>query len=134
MSQGFSSEPEPSDLPFISAEGGGESASVSREVQDRFAVILEQILSASEDGSATPLNDGQSELAAVACRYSTLDFCVDPVLIELIQVVTRRMKGLSDRRLHAMERAIAASLSDDQVSLGRLQKLWDHLKRAVSNG
>lgn len=134
MSNGFSSDPAPSELPFISAEAGAEAATVSREAQDRFAIILEQILSASEDGSAAQSNDSQTELAAVACRYSSLDFCVDPVLIELIQVVTRRMKGLSDKRLHAMERAVAASLSDDQVSHGRLQKLWEHLKKAVSNG
>ncbi len=134
VSNGFNSEPTPSELAFDAAEAGAEAASVNREIQSGLADILEQILLASEDSSTAQSNESQAELAAVAARYSTVDFCVDPVLLELIRVVTRRMKGFSDHRLLAMERAVAASLSDDQVSLGRLQKLWDHLKRAVSNG
>jgi hypothetical protein len=134
VSNGFNSDPTPAELPFNSTEPAAESAAVSRDLHGGLAAILEQILMASEDGSTLPSNDSLAELIAVASRYPTTDFCVDPVLLELIQAVTRRMKGVSENRLPAMERAVAASLSDDQVSLGRLQTLWEHLKRAVSNG
>lgn len=134
MSNGFNSDPTPSELPFNSTETGAESASAGHEIQGGLPSILEQILLASEDGHTAQSNVGLAELIAVAAKYPTMDFCVDPVLLELIQAVTRRMKGVSDKRLFVMERAVAASLSEDQVSLGRLQKLWEHLKRAVSNG
>jgi len=134
VSNGFNSDPTPAELPFDSAERGAEAAAINRDLQGGLTAILEQILSASEDGSTAQSNDGLAELIAVASRYPTMDFCVDPVLLEMIQVVSRRMKGVSENRLLAMERAVAASLSDDQVSFGRLQKLWEHLKRAVSNG
>ena len=97
-------------------------------------MILEQILSASEDRTMAEPDPCQAELLAVAARYSTLEFCVDPVLMELIQVVTRRMKGLSENRLLAMERAVVASLADDHVSFGRLQQMWEQLRGLVSNG
>ena len=98
-----------------------------------FADILEQILSTSENSDATA-DPCQSALLAIAARHSSLDFCADPVLIDLIHVITQQIKGLSDRRRMAMERAVATSLVDDQVSHGRLQNFWEQLKRSASDG
>ena len=99
-----------------------------------FADILEQILSQPHEHPETQVDPCQNDLLEVASRHSTLDFCVDPVLLELIRVVTRRIKGLSISRMQAMEHAVAASLIDDQISHGRLLNFWERLKRRDLNG
>lgn len=133
MSRDSNAEQTPPEPVNPAAEDVISSAS-SRQPHDRLTVILEQILSATEDTSNADPDRCQVELLAVAAKYSALEFCVDPVLVELIQVLTRRMTGFSDNRLLAMERAMAASLADDHVSFGRLQQMWEQLRGLAANG
>ncbi len=109
-------------------------ASVSDQQSSKnLADILEQILSTSEDHPNSNVDPCQKELLAIASRYASLEFCIDPVLKELIHVTTRRIKGLAENRLLEMERAVAASLIEDQVSHARLQNFWEQLKVWASN-
>jgi hypothetical protein len=134
VSSGSSSEHVPSEPVPHSDESIADVSAEGDQFQDRLAVILEQILSASEENVHASPDPCSADLLAVAAKYSSLDFCADPVLLELIRAVTRRMKGLSERRLIAMEHSIAASLSEDQISHGRLQHLWEQLKGLASHG
>jgi hypothetical protein len=134
VSSGSSSEQPPAE-PVVQSEGSAEVTSASDgPFQDRLTAILEQILSASEENRNAVSDPCKAELLAVAAKYPSHDFCSDPILLELIQAITRRMKGLSENRLMAMERSVAASLLDDQESHRRLQHLWEQLKRLVSHG
>ena len=134
MSSGFHPEQPPSE-PVLHSEGPTEVTSGSGDqFQDRLAIILEQILSGSGVNINAASDPCQADLLAVAAKYPSLDFCADPILLELIQAVTCRIKGVSENRRIAMERSVAASLLDDQVSHARLQHLWEQLKRLVSNG
>jgi hypothetical protein len=114
----------------------GPDAEVSMSDQQsskNLADILEQILSTSEEHPDSHVDPCQKELLAIASRYSSLEFCIDPVLKELIHVTTRRIKGLAENRQLAMERAVAASLIEDQVSHARLLNFWEQLKVWASN-
>jgi hypothetical protein len=64
---------------------------------------------------------------AVAGKYSFSEFCQEPVLRELVQVITRKLRGLSESRLESLERSVTSSLYEDQAALSRLQLLWAHL-------
>lgn len=134
MTSGSSMENTPSKPAYRSASPDADTGSGDQQPLRVFADILDQILSTSDDQSNPVVDPCQKDLLAVAARYSTLAFCVDPVLLELIRVVTRQIKGLPVSRMQAMERAVAASLVDDQVSHGRLQNLWEQLKKRDSNG
>ncbi len=101
---------------------------------DAVGEILQQILSASERSEAGRTNDPcRMELMAVAAKYSSQEFCLEPVLLELVQVLTRRIKGLSPDRRMSLEKSVARSLFEDQSSLVRLQGLWTHLTRPASH-
>ncbi len=130
MSSGSSPEHKPVERVLHSEDAPVDGG----QFQDRLSVILEQILSASAGGATATSDPSRADLLAVAAKYPSLDFCTDPVLMELIQAITRRIKGLSENRLIAMERSVAASLLEDQVSHGRLQHFWEELKRLVSHG
>ena len=96
--------------------------------------ILHQILSASERGDAAGTeNPCRAELLAVATKYSAQEFCQEPVLLELVQVLTRRIVGLSPARRMALEKSVATSLYEDQSSLVRLQQLWTQLTRLAAH-
>ncbi len=101
---------------------------------DRVGDILQQILSASGHGDAAGTNNPcRTELLAVASRYSAQEFCQEPVLLELVQVLTRRISGLSAARRTALEKSVTTSLYEDQSSLVRLQQLWTQLTRLASH-
>ncbi len=75
----------------------------------------------------------RAELLAVAAKYSAQEFCQEPVLLELVQVLTRRISGLSPARRTALEKSVATSLYEDQSSLVRLQQLWTQLTRLAAH-
>jgi len=133
VNSGFNQENAPSESGCGSASPYGENSAGDGESLRVFADILEQILSQPHEHLDTHADLCQNDLLEVASRHSTLDFCVDPVLLELIRVVTRRIKGLSLSRMQAMEQAVATSLIDDQVSHGRLLNFWERLKRRDLN-
>ncbi len=133
MPSGSNQENTPSEAVYGSAVPDAEVSAGDQQPSMNFADILEQILSTAEEHPSAKADSCQKELLAIASRYSSLGFCTDPVLMELIQVVTRRINGLSASRLLAMERAVATSLIDDQVSHARLQNFWEQLKMWASN-
>ena len=110
------------------------SESAAEQSPDRVGDILQQILSASERGDAAGTEDPcRGELLAVAAKYSAQEFCQEPVLLELVQVLTGRIRGLSPARRAALEKSVATSLYEDQSSLGRLQLLWTQLTRLAAH-
>lgn len=117
----------PSDAPEVFADAAGSQSG------DRFARILEQILAAPQGVKSVDLDSSHADLLRVAEKYSTMEFCVDPVLLELVRVLTRKIAGVSEARLARLEHTVSKSLADDQVSLQRLQHLWGQLKGLVSN-
>lgn len=113
---------------IASSECGGE------QNPDRVGNILQQILSASDRSDAAGMHDPcRAELLAVAAKYSAQEFCQEPVLLELVQVLTRRISGLSPARRTALEKSVATSLYEDQSSLVRLQQLWTQLTRLAAH-
>lgn len=134
MPSGSSQENTSFDPAYGSAVPDAEVSTGNQQPSLNFADILEQILATAEDPANAKADPCHEELLAIASRNSSLGFCTDPVLIELIQAVTRRIKGLSASRLLAMERAVAGSLVDDPVSHARLQNFWEQLKMWASNG
>ncbi len=110
------------------------SESATEQNPDRVGDILQQILSASDrsDAAGTP-DPCRAELLAVAAKYSAQEFCQEPVLLELVQVLTRRISGLSPARRTALEKSVATSLYEDQSSLVRLQQLWTQLTRLAAH-
>jgi hypothetical protein len=99
------------------------------------ASLLQQILEAAEspetDDSADPV---RAELIAVARRYSQQDFCQEPVLRELVRVITRRLQGLSSARREALEKSVTSTLFEDQSAHVRLRRLWAHLTGMSGDG
>ena len=133
VSNGSNKENAPSE-PVCSLAGPDTKVSMSEQQSSmNLADILEQILSTSEDPLNFDVDPCQKELLAIASKYSSLEFCIDPVLNALIHVTTRRIKGLAENRLLAMERAVAASLVEDQVSHARLLNFWEQLKVWAAN-
>lgn len=131
----FGSTPDSTSWRFRSEPIASGDMPVSSEHQlpGHFEKILEKMLSASHDGVSIETDPNHTELVRVALKYSSMDFCVEPVLLELVRVLTAQFEEISQAQRTALERRIALSFADDQVSMQRLQLLWDHLKGLVSN-
>lgn len=97
--------------------------------------ILEQILhvAGSEHQHSTVDERYRRELLQVAASLHDHDFCLDPVLLSMVRVITGRLKNLSDSQYLAIQRSVANSLYDDISSRERLERLWQHLVRLASD-
>ena len=120
----------------IRKDSNEPDGSRSEEVSDdaRMNGVLAQILSVAESGGSAGIDSTcRAELLAVARKFASHDFCLEPVLLELVQVLTGRIRGISEVRRTAMERSVTATLYEDQTSMSRLQRLWTHLTELVTH-
>ncbi len=97
--------------------------------------ILDQILhvAGSEHQHSAVDERYRRELLQVAARLHDYDFCLDPVLLSMVRVITGRLKNLSESQYLAVQRSVANSLYDDIASRERLERLWQHLVRLASD-
>ncbi len=99
--------------------------------------ILEQILSAAENDPQAlrdPSGDKfREELLAIARNLKEYEFCFDPVLLAMVNVVAGQMTVLPVVQRQAMQKSVAASIYEDISARERLERLWGHLVRLASN-
>lgn len=129
MSSSSGLTPETPRSPQHRDETSGEDAAQKQS----FASVLEQILNASEQTEHSPADPVWSQLVQVAAKHANMEFCLDPVLTELTEVITRQFHGITDSQREVMTRAVATTLAGDQNSLVRLQHLWDEIQKVVAH-
>ena len=133
MSFGSIYDPTPWENPEESKDPGSLGEFPDQKLPDCFARILDGILHASGDGESVNADPNYAKLLSVALKYRSMDFCVDPILLELVRVLLVQFQGITEARRLRLEHTVASSLAEDQVSLERLQHLWCHMKGLVSN-
>ena len=133
MSLGSIYDPTPWKNPEEPGDLGSLPELPEQKLPDSFARILDGILHASGDNESGQADPNYAKLLSVALKYRSMDFCVDPVLLELVYVLLVQFQGVSEARRTKLEHTVASSLAEDQVSLERLQHLWCHMKGLVSN-
>ena len=124
-------DPTPWKNPEDSKDPDPLAESPDQKLPDCFAKILDGILHASGDGETVHADPNYAKLLSVALKYQSMDFCVDPILLELVRVLLVQFQGVSEARRVRLEQTVASSLAEDQVSLERLQYLWCHMKGFV---
>lgn len=93
--------------------------------------LLEEVLDRTETEATTEVDSESLEaLLRVARRYAGRELCVDPVLIELVDVIlTRQFHQCSPAESCAIAERIAQTLFDDPESHARLTRFWSRLLR-----
>ena len=56
------------------------------------------------------------------------DFCFEPVLVSMVEVILTGIGGLCDAEMGKLRASVASSLYDNTQSRERLQRLWEQLK------
>ena len=123
--------------PAGNAESSGQRPDERSDTEESGgpAGILEQILhvAGSEHQKSAVDDRYRRELLQVAADLHQHDFCLEPVLLSMVRVITGRLKNFSESQYQAIQRSVANSLYDDISSRERLERLWQHLVRLASD-
>jgi hypothetical protein len=114
-----------------SSMSGGLADTPNQNLQN----VLQQVLAVTERDARLSPSDRQlrEELLETTAALQGCEFGLDPVLLSLVGVITRRVQPLSSAQEKMMRQSVAQTLFDDVASRVRIERLWEQLKRLSAN-